>query len=270
MMLSAHKSLRGFTLIEMVMVIVITGIVATMVSSFIRAPIDGYMDMTRRAELVDAAESALRLMARDIRRALPNSLRLNGGALEMINTIDAGRYRLDPPGNAATRLEFNKIDTDFDIIGAFNNVSKPFASATDQLVVYNLGAGGADAYTGNVITPAGTTITITASGTDDHVTLNVGHQFPFESPRQRIFLTDGAISYYCANSQLLRNGPYAITAVQPTTPAGTTVTTHLTGCNFTYNPGTASRAALITLDLTLSDGGESIRLIQQVHVDNLP
>ena len=41
----------GFTLIEMVMVIVITGIVAAMVAVFIRQPIDAYVATARRAEL---------------------------------------------------------------------------------------------------------------------------------------------------------------------------------------------------------------------------
>lgn len=257
------------------MVIVITGIIASVVGIFIQRPVEGYMDLSRRAELVDAAESALRLMARDIRSALPNSIRVNGTAIEMINTVDAARYRLDPPGNASKRLEFNKLDTDFNAIGGFSNITKPFSSTTAQLVVYNLGVPGADAYSGNVITPVGTTISIAADATmpgEDHINLNVGHQFAYESPSQRIFLTDGAISYYCdlPNQRLLRNGAYAIAVAQPLVPAGVPVTRHLTGCTITYSAGTAARAALVTLELTLSDGGESISLLHQVHVDNVP
>lgn len=270
----AHRPQNGFTLIEMVMVIVITGIIAAMIGVFIRSPIEGYMDLTRRAELVDSAESALRLMARDIRRALPNSIRISGNALEMINTLDAVRYRTDPPGNAAQRLEFNKADTDFNAIGRFTNITTPYSTSSARLVVYNLGVPGADAYNGNVITPAGTTITIaadTAPG-EDHINLDIGHQFAYESPRQRLFLVDGPISYYCdlATGRLLRDSGYAIQAVQPTTPAGTPVTTHVSGCSITYQPGTSNRAALVTLALTLSDSGESINLLHQVHVDNVP
>jgi MSHA biogenesis protein MshO len=192
----------------------------------------------------------------------------------MINTVDAVRYRRDPTGNASKRLEFNKADTDFNAIGRFNNITKPFTSTTERLVVYNLGVAGADAYAGNVITPAGTTISIDADAMagEDHITLDIGHQFAFESPRQRLFLIDGPISYYCdiGTGRLLRNSGYAIAAAQPLVAAGTPVTAHLTGCIISYSPGTASRAALITLALTLSDGGESIQLLHQVHVDNLP
>ncbi len=49
---------RGFTLIEAVMVIAITGIVAAMVAIFIRTPIQGYFDLERRVEMTDTADTA--------------------------------------------------------------------------------------------------------------------------------------------------------------------------------------------------------------------
>ena len=64
----------GFTLIEAIVVIVITGIIASMVAVFIRTPVDGYLDAERRAGLTDIADTAVRRMARDIRLALPNSV----------------------------------------------------------------------------------------------------------------------------------------------------------------------------------------------------
>jgi len=141
-----------------------------------------------------------------------------------------------------------------------------------RLVIYNLGVVGADAYSGNVITTPGTSVTISTAANVSHVVLNPGFQFAYESPRQRVFLVDGAISYFCdtANQQLRRNSGYGIPAVQPTIPAGAPVTDHLTGCSITYSAGTASRAALVTIALTLSDSGESINLLHQVHVENVP
>ena len=41
----------------------------------------------RRAELTDAADVALRRMTREIRQALPNSLRVSGNCIEFIATI---------------------------------------------------------------------------------------------------------------------------------------------------------------------------------------
>jgi MSHA biogenesis protein MshO len=48
-MRKVHKLHFGFTLIEMIMVIVITGILAGMVAVFIAKPVEGYADSVRRA-----------------------------------------------------------------------------------------------------------------------------------------------------------------------------------------------------------------------------
>jgi len=40
--------------------------------------------------------------------------------------------------------------------------------------------------------------------------------------------------------------------------------------NFSYSPGATHRAALVTIDLSLSQDGESIRLFREVHVRNTP
>jgi MSHA biogenesis protein MshO len=66
----------GFTLIEAIIAIVITGILGSVVAVFINRPIQGYFDSVRRAELTDQADVALRRISRDIRLALPNSLRV--------------------------------------------------------------------------------------------------------------------------------------------------------------------------------------------------
>ena len=61
---SSNNTQCGFTLIEAIMVIVITGILAGMVAVFIRAPIDAYVDSARRADLTDVADTAVRRVAR--------------------------------------------------------------------------------------------------------------------------------------------------------------------------------------------------------------
>jgi len=165
---------RGVTLIELVVVITISGIIATVLGVIIMRPIQGYEAQVRRAELVDAAEMAARRSGRDIRQALPNSVRIRDNGvgvnsvscvaagqictIEVLNTLDGARYR-DGPGNIGHnhgptpfRLSFNGADTDgFNIIGFFQNITVPCTTACSQyrLSVYNQGAVPAVACTGS-------------------------------------------------------------------------------------------------------------------------
>lgn len=279
----------GFTLIELVITLVISTIVVSFVSMFISGPVLGFTDQTRRARLVDAADAALRRIGRDVRRALPNSVRTTsvGGviALEVLSTADGARYRAQPPGSAAQILDLSTADASFNVLGPFTQVAKPFGSASHYLAVYNVGVPGADAYElANVITPPGTTIGISADGAtgEDRVTLSAAFRFAYGSPTQRIFLVDGPVTYLCDTvaGTLTRYQGYAIAASQSSRDshgeliaAGATASlmaNQLAACTFAYTPGTAERAGLVSLQFTVRAQGESVSLLSQVHVDNVP
>ncbi len=280
----------GFTLIELVITITIMVIVASFSAFVISGPISGFTDQARRAELVDSAESSLRRIGRDVRRALPNSVRIttNGSitALELLNVVEGVRYRAGPPpGDANARLIFNTADGAFNSIGLFNAITKPFSSTTHYLSVYNVGVAGANAYElANVITPPGTQIDIdtAAEAGEDNVQLDPWFQFAYPSPRQRIYLIDTPVSFLCdtASGNLTRYAGYAIATNQADRDSAAELlaaggvaalmSDNLTACIFTFTPGTAQRDGLVTMSLTVADAGESIVLLQQAHIDNVP
>jgi MSHA biogenesis protein MshO len=279
----------GFTLIELVIVLVLSAIVVSFMSMFISGPVRGFMDQSRRVALVDSADGALRRIGRDVRRALPNSVRTTtvGGvvALELLGTVDGARYRTQPPGGPEQILDFAAADDSFDAVAPFTQVGKPFSSAAAYLAIYNVGVPGADAYElANVITPAGTQITIDVDGAtgEDRVTLAPPFRFAHDSPTRRAYLVDGPVTYLCnpVAGTLTRYAGYAIAADQTTRAthgallgAGATASLmadRITDCGFAYTPGTAERAGLVSLRFTVSAQGERVALLSQVHVDNVP
>lgn len=283
---------RGFTLIELVITIAISTIVVAFVSLFISGPVSGFADQSRRARLVDATDAALERMARDIRRALPNSMRVTTSgtvtALEVLSTVDGARYRVQPPpaGTAAQALDFGSADTSWNVLGPFTQITKPFTSTTHYLVVFNTGDPGANAYQlTNVITPAGRTISIAADSStgEDRVTLSpTGFRFAYPSPSQRMFLVDGPITYLCDTGAgtLMRYQGYPIESSQASHDThaelislGATaalMANQVAGCSFVYTAGSAERFGLVTMQLSVQAQGETVSLLSQVHVDNSP
>jgi MSHA biogenesis protein MshO len=288
---------RAFTLIELIVVIVLLGIMAAGAGMLISRPIEAYSDQVRRQQLVDSAEMSLRKITTDIRRALPNSIRITnnqpaGWALEMVNSVDGARYR-DEAGGAfvspAQILDFSAADSDFNLLGRFTILDIASYPSTLPLraVIYNTSndtiySQAALGTSPGVISAAGLTVGI--DGNEERVTLATSHQFSFQSPGQRIFLVDGPVSYICDSTtgQLSRYSGYAFQAVHADTDSvselaalagavGGTVATQVSLCNIDYQQGTAQRAGLITLEISLSDAhGEAVSLLQQVHVDNQP
>jgi len=261
---------RGVTLIEMVIVISITAIIAGAVAVFIARPIEGYADATRRAELTDIADTALRRMTRDLRTALPNSIRTTTVGptvyLEFLQTSGGARYRTQvDSGGGGTPLDFSAPVLTFDVIGAM-----PAFAAGDSIVIYNLNSSGAiaNAYSGD----NRATYSSSAAPT---ITLTANKQFPFASPGSRFQVVQHAVTYECdtGTRTLRRFWNYGILAAQPTPPVGGSnalLATEVVACDFSYASATALRTGVVTLTLRVERNGELIRLFQQVHVNNVP
>ena len=287
--------LRGFTLVEMIVTIVLVGIIASAVAVFIRLPISGYVDAVARADITDTGDTALRRIARDVRLALPNSVRVTTDAsgnqyLEMLLTRTGGRYLAaeDNPisGNI---LSFNGGSTVFDIVGPAPSGPQKI-QVGDSIVVYNLGTGIAptDAYAN----PATNSAAVTAISTTSNVTTITMANDPFvmPSPYHRFQAVIGPVTYFwdAGALTLTRYWNYKLSETQPSSTIALSAGKNAliaTGVNssckpvscgiFNYTIADQSNALLeanIVLSAPAGDTGKggNIALFQQVHVDNTP
>ena len=271
---------RGFTLIELVVVIVILGIMAATLTVFLKPAIDSYLDTRRRAQLSDMADTALRRMAQDIRSAVPNSLRTNGTeeCFQLVPTIAGGRYRkaVDPTfplASISAPLDTTTRITSFDVFNPLRG-----GAVNDWVVINNQNGG--DVYTGlnraqitNLQTPppnpGGATVgysRITIPAT----------QFSQGYEGGRFVIVPNAsqtVVYSCVGTNLMRGVAAFNTAPGAACAAANQiVSSRVQNCTFIYNPnqGATQQNGFIQMSLTLGDGTENVTLVHGVHVENTP
>jgi len=287
-----RTSAAGFTLLELVIVMAVTAIVAVFMVFFLATPVESYFAQTRRADLVDSADRILRNVGSDVRSALPNSIRESaaGGvvALELLSTSGVARYYgagdkqyLGGAQQLAEELSIGAPDQSFYTLGVFAPGSAGSYLAIDNQVpplAYTGGAG--------VMTPPLTLFQINAVGAtgEDRVQFPAapGMNFANASPTHSVFVVSSPVSYLCdTNAQTLeRYTSYTPAAAQPTTnaqllAAGATaslIAQNVSACAITLVPAPVSGKfnQLVILDITLANSGEILQVFHEVATEYLP
>lgn len=286
---------HGFTLVELIMVIALAGVVAVMISSVLSNPLQSFVDQSRRAELVDLAATALNRMARDVRLAVPNTLRARDAqTIELLLIDQAGRYRANQHGAAGVRFDPPRCPPSgtcsIEVLSAGLNSAQ--VATARWMVIYNIGtsslgdsvwppfnqnASAAPA----VITPSGVTFSHASGALALGGAAANNFRFKFASPQHRFYLARDVVGYRCDNAGtdaagngtgVIRRATFNSLAATYSYSAGSSavLVDSVAACQFSYAPGTSTRGGLVSLRLTLKKNNEEIVLLQQVHVDNAP
>jgi MSHA biogenesis protein MshO len=289
-----HQRARGFSMLEALTVIVIVGVIAAMVSVFMGKPVQGYFSSSARAAMADTADTALRRIGRDVRLALPNSVRVDasGMFLELLPIKTGGRYvendscfstgctTITTMGDMLTNVQITTGSDLVAIYSQYNNSGADCAPTTAGLYSAYCGQGLA------AVTSA------SGAGTNSN-TFNFGSTI-FEpaggSPTRRIFvITASPVTYACdaAAGTLWRISGYTRQPTQPNNLAAAPLSTATNKValainvtcpaaasgvpqRFSYSSGASERYSLLSAWITLQSQGETVSLLQQVHVDNTP
>ena len=282
------KRQHGFTLVELIVVMVLIGIIGGVLALQVGPTIQGYLMVERRATLTSLADTALRKVATDVRAAVPNSLRLvSPQCLELVPTVDGGRYRagpdLDNSANPGLFLDPFEAKTTFDVVSTFTN---PVTSA-DAIVIGNQNT--EDLYSGaNVFEIRSVTDTPNASTGQHRIELEVAKALPVGYDGGRFVVVPGgqrSVTYVCTAENKVQGGKgtgtlYRVTsaalnaaATCPTVAdAMPIVATHVESCDFVYSPnqGATQESGFAQLRLKLTNGGESVSLTMGANVMNVP
>ncbi len=269
---------HGVTLVELVVALTVTAVIATFSITLISAPSVTLEASNRRAGLASQAAQSLLYVERDWRSALPNSVRFRNSAgvlaIEYLAVVDSAVLFRDLPAvPAGQRLTLGSTDAQFETLGAFNQIAKPFDSAAMYMALHHTGAAGTNAWSlADVITAPGTRVQIDAGSASgqDRVSLTPATNFTSVGPSRRVYLLSGPVSYLCnpARGTLTRYAGYAIAANQAARDsdgelmaAGATRSTLATGVSNCRLAATANASAAQTthhLSVTFRSGTDQL------------
>lgn len=288
----------GFTLVELVMVIVITGVIASTMVIFFKPAFDSYLAVGRRAGLTDLTDTAMRKMTRDIRLAVPNSIRLaTAQCFELMPTSTGGRYRAAPdtvwdaanPADPSQPMDMSAAISVFDVLTTLTSSTTTMAG--DWVVIDNQNTN--DVYEGTnraAIQSVGTPPVAAPSLGAHRITLTAATQFPSGYDGGRFVVVPNAqraVFYVCANPGLDANGDgtgkvyrfanYGFKAASPAAcpvPVAATpvLVSNVESCSFVYSPnqGATQQSGFVEVQLKVTQKNEPVSLVYGAHVDNVP
>ncbi|MDT3335283.1 type II secretion system protein [Shewanella sp. SP1S1-7] len=277
-----QTSTRGFTLVEMVTVILILGILVVGVSSFIIFGTRIFVESSSVDQVLGQSRFAVERMTRELRSALPNSVRLNSDSLtyqcvEFV-PIEASTTYLTMPiipaaaassgivilDNTASAIRVNQFAWIYPLVDA-----DVYSSARQKRAQVK-------------------TIAISDPSFEHQVTLTftAPTRFAEASPRQRIYFGSSPVSYCFEKGasgndlQIVRYAGYNFNTVQPN-PAtmGTgvlmaqSVANRLDNSNdlpLILTPSSLVNNAMVHLQPRFNVNGETFQYRHQVQVINVP
>lgn len=278
---------RGFTLVELIVVMVIIGAIAGVLVLQLRPAMQSYLAIRQRANLTSQADAALRRIIGEVRTAVPNSLRYSwesqqSQCIEFVPTKDGGRFRtaqdytnVNQPQGAA--LVPGVPVTTFDSLTDVD----PSVVRDDLVVVGNVNRD--DVYAGTDVGTIDKVAGPTPNVARNTITLQAATTFPAGYEGGRFLVVpkaERAVTYTCTMptsggaGTIVRVTGYTPNAAPwkscPTGPA--ILVAKVSDCSFLYHEsqGATQQSGYLQLRLGLTDGDESVKLTMGAHVENVP
>lgn len=272
---------RGFTLVELIMVIVVLGIISVGSVSFISNSAQGLVDTAGRQALASTATIAVEKVLREVRRALPNSVRTfsdeSNQCLEFVPILHSSEYVSIPTATAATSFEsiqfVNAVGGETGYVAVYPNSNASVYSSDENIKAISTTTASASAV-GVIGSPNENLQTLTFTDV-------AGYRFPTGSPKNRFYLVSQPVSF-CddANGRLWRYQNYGFhldsaASIPMTGSNRVLIADSLQASSLAFNvtPAQLQRNAVVRMSVVIERAGsstEQININQEVQLRNVP
>ena len=259
--------IRGFTLIEMVVSIILLGIVGLFSGEVIRQSLVLYSDVEARSLLIQQGRFATERLRREIREAVPNSVITNstGSCVEFFPIVNSGIYTNLPttsPSNTLRALPLIDAGEKGDRITVYptsNFQLRDNIVLTDSQVA---------------ILENDIDFSPSLSSTMIDIELTSSMTFGNNSPANRFYIYSQPVAFCIVGGELTRYDGYGVDrTLEPgdtTLGQGVTLIDGLLSVNFVAQEAQLQRNGLVKIELTLANNGEVIRFDDDALVYNTP
>lgn len=273
----------GVTLVELVVVMLLLGILAVGMTSYLRIGASMVVDATAVQQTLQQSRFALERVVRELRGAVPNSVRVLNSADQSISCVEftplvqSGIYR-DLPLYPSRRnwIGITTISTGWTT--AAGQRLSVYPTASDH--IYDL----AQARTGVVAAVQNAPDDADGNANTRRIKLDdiSGQAMTFitESPQKRFYLLESPVSFCLVGQQLRRYSGYGFSVAQPLPPPvgnGDVMATGLTNQSgepaFLLDEAVLNRNAVLHLFWRFSparDVGQDLFFNHEVHIPNVP
>jgi MSHA biogenesis protein MshO len=278
---------RGFTLVELIVVMVIVGVIAGVLVLQLRPAMQSYLAIRQRANLTSQADAALRRIIGEVHTAVPNSLRYSlesqqTQCIEFVPTKAGGRYRTAQDYTNVNQPKGAALVPGVPVT-TFDTLTEVDASVTqdDFVVVGNVNRD--DVYAGTNVGTIATVAGLTPGVARNTITLKAAATFPAGYEGGRFLVVpkaERAVTYTCtmptsgSTGTIVRVTGYTPNAAPwKTCPTGPAIlVAKVSDCSFLYHEseGATQQSGYLQLRLGLTDGDESVKLTMGAHVENVP
>lgn len=261
----------GFTLIELVTVIVLISILSVIGGGFMLRSAESYHQSVSRSQLIQQGRQAIERITRELRIAVPNSIRVSGNNLciEWLPVAGGGNYLEELPdqsNGAPATSDISTAPIAFDI-GESRYVTVAAMSSSE---LYGATPPSLELF-GNLDT----------STIPNVVTLANPKQFQRNSINRRLFIADHPQQLCVSGGRLTIHNDYTAAGNYPNVgslsgappSAGTLLAQGVAPAGevpFAITSGTEVRNTIVRIELPFEKGGERVVLRHQVMVRNVP